>query len=142
MALIRSVSKIAEKWATVTPGRSAQYRAGVETPLRDWATEASAAESSYDAGVQAAMGRKAFGKGVRKAGSEKWKRKAVDVGATRWGPGVSVAKPDYEAGFSPYADTISSVKLPPRGAKGDPRNLERVSAIANALHAKKISMVK
>jgi len=142
MALIRSVSKIAEKWATVTPGRSAQYRSGVENPMRDWAGETAAAEDSYDAGVQAAMGRKAFGKGVRKAGSEKWKRKAVDVGVSRWGPGVSVARPDYEAGFAPYADAIAAVKLPPRGAKGDPRNLERVSAIANALHAKKISSLK
>ena len=142
MALIRSVSKIADKWSSVTPGRSGQYREGVSNPLRDWGTEAKAAEGSYEAGIQAAIGRKAFAKGVARVGTDKWKRKAVDVGTVRWGPGVSAAKPDYEAGFAPYADTISSVKLPPRGAKGDPRNLERVGAIANALHAKKMSMGK
>lgn len=142
MALIRDVSTIANKWASVTPGRSGQYREGVANPLRDWAAEAKAAEGSYEAGIQAAIGRKAFGKGVGRAGTGKWKRKAVDVGTVRWGPGVSAAKPDYEAGFAPYAGVISSVKLPPRGAKGDPRNLERVGAVANALHAKKIAMGK
>ena len=142
MALIRSVEKIAEKWSSVTPGRATQYREGVANPLRDWSTEAANAEGSYEAGIQAAMSRKAFAKGVKRVGTDKWKRKAVDVGTVRWGPGVSAARPDYEAGFAPYAGVISSVKLPPRGAKGDPRNLERVGAIANALHAKKVSMGK
>ena len=142
MALIRSVSSIADKWSSVTPGRASQYKAGVSNPLRDWAKEAEAAEGSYEAGVQAAIARKGFAKGVSRVGTDKWKRKAVDVGTMRWGPGVSAAKPDYEAGFAPYADTIASVKLPPRGSKGDPRNLERVAAIANALHAKKVGMTK
>jgi len=140
MALVRPVSEIANKWATVTPGRSEEYRKGVENPLRDWEKETAAASDAYKQGVTASIGRNGFSKGVKKAGTSKWKRKVTDVGVSRWPQGVSVAKPDYEAGFAPYADVIAKTSLPPKGPKGDPRNLERVSVIAKALHARKLSM--
>lgn len=142
MALIRSVAEIATKWANVTPGRSEEYRKGVAAPLRDWAKETEAASDAYKQGITASLGRNAFAKGVKKAGTEKWKRKVNDVGVSRWPQGVSVAKPDYEAGFAPYADEISKTVLPPKGPKGDPRNLERVAIIAKALHNKKISLLR
>jgi len=140
MALIRPVSDIASKWATVTPGRSEEYRKGVTAPLRDWEKETAAASDAYKQGVTASIGRDGFAKGVKKAGTGKWTRKVVDVGVSRWPTGVSVAKPDYEAGFAPFADAISKVVLPPKGPKGDPRNLERVNVIAKALHAKKLAL--
>ena len=142
MANIRSASSIAEKWARVTPGRSAEYKAGVENPLRDWEKNTAQAESAYEQGVNASIARKGFGKGVKKAGIGKWKRKTIELGVTRWPQGVTVAKPDYEAGFAPFADTIASTVLPPRGPKGDPRNLERVSVMAIALHKKRLALLK
>ena len=140
MISIRPVSEIARKWTSVTPGRSEEYRRGVEAPLRDWEKETVEAAGAYKAGVTASMGRDGFAKGVKRAGTAKWSRKVKDVGVSRWPVGVSVAGPDYEAGFAPYADTISKITLPPKGPKGDPRNLERVSVIAKALHAKKIAL--
>ena len=139
MARIRSASEIAEKYARVTPGRSADYAAGVQNPKADWKTATLAAENAWAQGVQQAASEGRFGKGVNRAGTEKWQRKAIELGASRWGPGVSAAKDDYESGFAPYADVIRSTSLPPRGPKGDPRNIERVAKLAMALHAKKIS---
>lgn len=139
MARIRSAAEIAEKYARVTPGRSADYAAGIENPKADWKTATQAAEDSWAQGVQQAAANKQFGKGVAKVGTEKWQRKARDLGVGRWGPGVSAAKDDYESGFAPYADVIRTTTLPPRGPKGDPRNIERVSKLAMALHAKKVS---
>ncbi|GAJ07046.1 unnamed protein product, partial [marine sediment metagenome] len=49
MAFIRSIEHIARKWATVTPGRTEDYRAGVENPRRDWGTATAAAEGAYEA---------------------------------------------------------------------------------------------
>jgi len=138
MAQIKSASEIAKKWAEVTPTRQAFYEAGVKSPLRDWATNAAAAEDAWAAGVQEAAANKRFGAGVRKAGTEKWSRKVVEVGVPRWGAGVRAAAPDYEEGFRPYRDVIESVSLPPKYAKGDPRNIDRVAAIAMALHKKKV----
>jgi len=139
MAKIRSASEIAEKYARVTPGRSADYAAGVQNPKVDWKTATLAAEDSWVQGVQQAASERRFGKGVNRAGTDKWQRKAVELGAARWGPGVSAAKDDYEKNFAPYVAVIQGVQLPPRGPKGDPRNIERVAKIAMALHAKKVS---
>jgi hypothetical protein len=36
-------------------------------------------------------------------------------------------------------DVIANTVLPPRGPKGDPRNLDRVKAITTALRAKKLA---
>ena len=132
MAVIKSSSSIAEKWARVTPTRDADYRAGVERPLRDWEEEAMAAEDRYREGVTAAAAAGRFGQGVRQAGTEKWRRKAIAVGVNRWGPGVRVAQSDYEEGFAPFRDVIERVDLPPRRAAGDPANIERVAVIAAA----------
>lgn len=137
MAFIRSIDKIAEKFATVTPGRSADYQAGVENPRTDWATATAAAESAYEAGVTTAISKKRFGKGVKAAGSGKWQDGAIRKGTMRWGPGVSMARDAYARGFSPYRDAIERVSLPPRYAKRDPRNLARVKAIVDALVAVK-----
>jgi len=135
---IKSISEIAKKWSEVTPGRTEYYKDGIQSPKEDWEDATAGAEGAYEAGVTDAISRKAFGSGVRDAGTEKWKRKALEIGVSRWGPGVRAAGDDYSKGFAPYRDVIESVSLPPRGRKGDPRNYERVAAIGKALHDKKI----
>ena len=141
MAQIRSVDLIAKKWAEVTPMRSADYADGIANPRRSWAVATKAAEKSYEDGVTKAIARKSFGKGVGKAGDEKWSRKASTRGVANWGPGVSDAQGDYATGFAPYQAAIAAVQLPPRFARRDPRNLLRVKAIVDALVAKKESLM-
>lgn len=137
MAFIRSIDVIADKFATVTPQRSADYEAGIQNPRRDWAQATAAAESAYEEGVRQSIAKKRFGKGVKKAGSSKWQKGAQEKGTTRWGPGVTLAKDDYARGFGPYRDTIEQTKLSPRYARRDPRNLQRVADIVNALGRRK-----
>lgn len=141
MAYIRSVDQIAKKWAEVTPMRSADYAAGIANPRRSWSAAAKLAEGAYEEGVKKAIARKAFGKGVGKAGDEKWARKASTRGVANWGPGVAEAQGDYAAGFAPYQAAIAAVTLPPRYARRDPRNLARVKAVVDALVAKKESLM-
>jgi len=136
MAFIRSVDQIASKWAEVTPMRSADYAAGVAAPRRSWAAATKGAEKAYEDGVQKSIARHAFGKGVTKAGDEKWSRKSQTRGVANWGPGVAEAKGDYAAGFAPYQAAIAACVLPPRYARRDPRNLLRVKAVVDALVAK------
>jgi hypothetical protein len=136
---IKPIEQVASKWARVTPGRSADYEAGISAPRRSWAASAAAAEAAYQAGVQAAIQRKAFSGGVRRAGDEKWQRKAREVGVGRYGPGVQAAQSDYAQGFAPFASTIASLSIPDRKAKGDPANIDRVRILAAALHEKKLA---
>jgi len=135
MANIRSIERIAKKWATVTPGRAEDYRLGIESPRRDWEAATAGSEPAYQAGVTQAIAEKRFGKGVHAAGTEKWQRGALEKGTQRWGPGVAMAESQYAAGFGPIRDAIERVTLPPRYARRDPRNLNRVKAIVDAVIA-------
>lgn len=142
MAFIRSIEQIARKFATVTPGRSEDYRVGVENPRKDWATATANAESAYMDGVQKAITQKRFGKGVKKAGTAAWQEGAVTKGVSRWGPGVALAQDKYARNFAPYRDAIERVQLPPRFARRDPRNLDRVKSVVQALVAAKEARLK
>ncbi|GAI83151.1 unnamed protein product, partial [marine sediment metagenome] len=77
-------------------------------------------------------------KGVIKAGSKKWQDKALKKGPGRFAEGVYIAGPDYEKGFAPYHEAIARVDLGPRFPKRDPRNLDRVRRVVNALVAEKL----
>jgi len=138
MPVVRSASEVAEKWARVTPARADDYRKGVENPKKDWAGETLAAGDAYEAGVTAAIGNKQFQKGVKEAGSSTWQTGATTKGVTRWPAGVSGAQDKYEHRVAPFLDEIARIKLPARRPKGDPGNIERVRAIADALHKKKV----
>jgi len=137
---IKSLDRIAEKFITVTPGRAAEYERGVAETTIDWAARTAAAEARYKAAMTAAMARGAFGKGVRRAGTAKWKEMTIKKGPGRWSEGIAMAGPAYAEGFAPYREVIANTTLPERGPAGDPKNIERVRTLAKALHDKKIAL--
>ena len=140
MAAIKSITEIAQKFIDVTPGRASQYADGIKKPKRDWAQATEAAESRFEAGIQKAIQRKAFGKGVKEAGTAKFQKGALEKGVSRWPVGISLAKDAFAKGFGPFRDVIERVNLPERFAKRDPRNLLRVAAITKALGEAKEQM--
>jgi hypothetical protein len=75
---------------------------------------------------------------VKKAGTKKWQEKALKKGPGRFAEGVYIAAPDYEKGFAPYRDAIERTDLGPRFPRRDPRNLDRVKRIVDALVKEKI----
>jgi hypothetical protein len=101
-------------------------------------TSTIAAAPAQAAAVSQAIAEKRFERGVQAAGEERWRSKAAGKGATRYGPGVSDAEADYQRGVQPYLDTIANLALPPRGPRGDIKNLDRVRAVVQALRAKKL----
>ena len=136
---IKPLSKIADKWGTNSALAGDSYRDGVQSPRRSWAASAAAADQARRDGLAAADARNAFVNGVNQAGDTKWKNNATVLGPARFRQGVSNAKPSFQAGFSKYHGVISGVTLPPRGPKGSPENIERVRAVADALHSAKVS---
>lgn len=137
MPAVKSSAQIAEKWARVTPQRAQDFEQGVRNPRRSWAQATAAAADAQAEGVQQAIAEGRFQRGVERAGDEKWRNNTVEKGVRRWGPGVQVAQQDFQQGFEPFRQVIEQTTLPPRFPKGDPRNLERVSAITTALHRAK-----
>jgi hypothetical protein len=138
MAEIKSLAAIRDKWTRVTPGRTEDYKLGIQNPRRDWEEETLEAKDNWKAGIDAAAAKGLFEKGVREAGTTKWKEKALKKGPGRFAEGVYIAGDDYEKGFKPYRDAIAAVDLGPRFPRRDPRNLERVRRVVNALIEAKI----
>ena len=138
MPAIKSMNVISDKWARRTAGATQDYAAGVRSPREDWQQRTLDQADAYEQGIQAAIANGSFSKGVAAAGTSKWQRKSLDVGAQRYGPGAAAAKSDYESGFAPFAQVIQGVTLPPRGARGNPSNYARVQAIGEALHNAKL----
>ncbi len=135
---IKSAADIARKFISVTPGRASDYAEGVANPTKSWAKETADAAARYDAAVTAAIGRKAFQKGVAKSGDAKWQENSIQKGVPRWPVGVAGAEKAYAEGFAPFQSVIAGLTLPPRGPAGDPSNINRVAVIAAALHKKKV----
>lgn len=134
---IKALDAVATKWATVTPGRSGEYAKGIQSPRRSWAAATEEAAENYAAGVQAAISAGRFQSGVSSAGDAAWKKGATEKGVSRWPQGVSMSKDEYRVGFAPYHSVLGGLSLSPRGAKGDPRNYDRVREVGQALHEAK-----
>jgi len=128
------------RWSNKAAQSGPDYTAGVQAPRVDWQAATLAATASQAAGVQAAIQRGAFAKGVSRAGTGKWQSQAVKLGSSRFAQGVTEGTQAYEQGVAPYLSVIEGVTLPARAPKGDPRNIERVKIIATALRAKKLAM--
>ena len=138
MVATKPLDQVVAKWKRKVAGAAEDYRDGINNPKADWQTETLKAESRYKTGVTQAASEGRFGKGVSKAGTEKWKKGAIEKGISRWPEGVAMAEDEYRSGMGDVLNTISGVTLPAKGPKGDPRNYERVKAIGDALHRKKI----
>lgn len=135
---VPDVGTVADKWATVTAGRAAQYKSGVEGG-KDWATAAAAAVNNFVAGItQGNIGAK-FAGGVRSAGTEKFKRGVAEKGVNRFSAGVTAGKTDYSTGMAPVLATIGATQLSDRQPRGSQANYQRVQQIGDALHAKRLA---
>jgi hypothetical protein len=140
MPAIKTLDRIKAKWNRVTSAASGEYEEGVRNPRTDWKTATMGAEKAYESGIQKSIQQKAFGKGVNKAGTAKWQTNAIEKGPARFSQGVQLAEQAYADGFAPFRDVIANLKLPDRGPKGDPVNIQRVALQAKALHDKKLSL--
>lgn len=138
---IRSAADIARKWAEVTPGRASFYEAGLAGAADDWLRGATAAAGNYRSAVQAGNIEARYSGGVRRAGGDKWLRKASTLGVDRYGAGVSAAEGDMASGLEPYVSVIASLTLPPRKPRGDSANYARSEAVGKALAAKRVQLM-
>lgn len=135
---VKDAASAAKKFVTRGQAAGADYAEGVRGAGQSWATNTAAASDSYAQGVQAAIARNGFSKGVQEAGPAKYETKAGTVGAQRFGPGIAAAGPDWQKGVEPYLQTLSGLTLPPRGPKGAPQNMERANVVAMALRRRKV----
>lgn len=130
---VPDASRVADKWSRRAEGAGEDYKTGVNTTQASWSAAANAAKETWKQAVTAAAGRDAFGKGVTRAGDQKWKTGATEKGPMRYAQGVSLGKGDYTTNVGPYLQLIAGTDLPARGPAGSPGNIQRVAVLATAL---------
>jgi len=132
----KSAAEIARRFVKHAPGRIDNFEEGVKNPRRDWMAETAAAEDNYEKGVEAGIKRKAFGKGVKKAGTAKQQAKTL-LNLKRWAEGIENAEETMRLAMESVVRVLEATKLPPRYSKGDPRNYERSKVVGTALRKAK-----
>lgn len=142
MANIKDINTSSSKWVARASVAGPDYTKGIQNPRVPWQTAAASAQANWQAGVTAAAAAGRFASGVNKAGNAKWQTNATTKGPARYTEGVALAQGAWQTAFGPYQTVISNVTLPPRGPVGSPQNLQRVSAITQALRAAKTSAAK
>lgn len=130
---VPSAQSVADKWARRAASAGQDYRLGVQATT-DWAGPTAAAETVYVQAVTEAANAGRFGRGVQNAGTQKWKDRAIAVGAQRFATGVAAAENEYRNAIGPVLDVIRGIDLPPRGPRGDAGNFERSRLVGDALH--------
>ena len=123
-----SAKRFAERGAAALP----DYKAGLVGKGAAWEAAAAGSEDNYNAGVQQAISRNAFQKGVKAAGASYFEQRAINVGGSRFADGIRQGAGNWEEGSKPYLDALKNTELSPRGPKGDPRNMQRASEVAIA----------
>lgn len=138
---VKDIGASTTKWTENASRASGEYATNAEAASSEWASKTQAAADTYGQAVSAAGIKIRFQRGVAKAGAEKYARKIRDVAANRFSGGVSAAAQDYNAGASPYYQTIAGLTLSARKPRGDPGNYNRVQEIGKALNAKRLAML-
>jgi hypothetical protein len=126
------------KWVRKASVASQDYQDGIQQPRASWAAQTTNAAGNYNMGVQQAIAARRFERGVSAAGDAKWQAKSLALGVPRFAQGCAEAQSDYERGVAPYLQVIQSTTLPPRGPKGDIKNIQRVAVLAKALRDRKV----
>lgn len=134
---VKPPSQAAAKWSERAGNATGDYADGVQNPKNSWKDSTTAAQETWKQGLQSSFQSGSFARGVAKAGDAKQIGNSLSKGVSRFAAGVSIAQGDYETGVAPFLTVIERTTLPPRGPKGDPKNIQRVSKIADALHAAK-----
>lgn len=137
---VKAIAQVVAKWAQNAAGAQTYYESGVKGAGQDWLNNTSNSGAAFKAGVSAGNIQQLFEGGVRKAGADKYVRKAGDVGPGRFSQGVAAGTPDYNAGVAPMLETIANLTLSARGPRGSAANIQRVSQVADALHKKRLAL--
>lgn len=130
---IKDTASLAKKYVTRAGAAAGDYKDGVQGAGADWEANTKASEGNYEQGVQAAISRKAFGRGVSDAGGAKYTTRAVSLGSQRYGPGVAVGADDWAKNTQPYLQKLASLQLPPKGPRRSPANQQRANMVASEL---------
>jgi hypothetical protein len=135
----KSAELATNNWKTVTPGRSSYWKDRTVEAASRAIANAIAAIPNWRIGVSSGSAEQLLRAGLNRAGAGKIQRRVEKVGQSRFSEGVNAAEDDYRGRITSVLSTIAGANDPGRGARGDPRNYQRVQAIGDALHRARLA---
>jgi hypothetical protein len=114
------------------------YKAGVSSPKASQSAMAVAAIPRWQQAVSSSAAANAMKSGLTKAGDQGWMNGALNKGANNYPAGITRGKDKWLANVTPYFQAIAAVNLPDKGLRGSSANIQRVAAVAAALHTLKV----
>ncbi len=90
----KTPEQITQKYKQNMAAAGSSYEFGVNNPSRPWEEAAAEGAARWSTGVQEAISRNAFAKGVAGKGG-KWQRKTLSVGVARYTQAASTAADEY-----------------------------------------------
>lgn len=136
---IKDPGVLAAKFVNRAVNAVADYKAGVMQPKQSQSAAAIAASAVWQSAVSSATALARFTNGLRTAGDAGWQAGASGKGAAHYPDGIRGAQQKWATNVQPFLAALSSLTLPPKGIRGSDANIGRVSAVAQALHALKVS---
>lgn len=129
----KSASMVAEKFAQRAAAASMDYVEGAQSTNKDQAASAIAAAPIWAQAVAAAAQRGSFAKGLQKSGKGGWLAGIQSKGGGRFAEGVGSSGAKYAQNSAPFDSARNAASSMPRGLKGSPQNLAKVTTVVNAL---------
>lgn len=137
---MKSASSVAGKWGSRASGASNDYIEGAKTTSKDQAELAIKSIPNMKSAINKAIDSGRVERGLKKSGKAGWQRAVETKGGTRYSEGVTNAdaQAKYSTNSGAYDTARNSASNLPRGEKGSATNLNRVTAVVNALRKQKL----
>jgi len=133
LANMKDPTTLSKKFVTRASAAAPDYQSGVATAGQSWEQAAGASEGSWEQGTQAAITRKAYGKGVAGQGN-KYQTNATTLGVARYPQGVANAGTAWANGVTPYLNVLKGANLGPKGPRGSALQQQRSAAVQTLLN--------
>jgi hypothetical protein len=134
---MKTAQQSATKFVERAGAASQDYVSGAESTNRDQSQAAIAAAPNYAAGVQAAIGRGAYQKGLQQSGKAGWLQ-GIRAKQGRFAEGVAQGAVKYATESGKYDGARSAADSMPRGPKGSEANYARAKTVGQALRKQKV----
>jgi hypothetical protein len=135
---VKDPTTVANKWSTRAQGAVNDYAAGAASPKQSQSAAAIAAAPLWQQAVASPAAAAAFTSGLNKSGDQGWLNGVNTKGKARYGGGITAGLNKFQTNITPFLQAIAGVNLPAKGLRGSAQNIQRVAAIAEALHTLKL----
>ena len=103
-----------------------RYQKGVSGKGSLWSSRTSASEANWQAGVQEAIAKKKFARGVTEAGPSGYDQGVTQKGVANWPTGMQQAGTKYQKKVAKFQPLWDQALPTPKGNRRSPQNLKRI----------------